>query len=118
MSSKDSSLISRRTWLGATSGVIAAGLIKTQADAFQIEAQEAPVAPSDPTKVPGSLVSGVGQRAPAERPRRLARSQELSSSSRSPLHEFCGTITPSDLHFERHHAGVPNILAEEHELLA
>jgi sulfane dehydrogenase subunit SoxC len=117
MSSKDNSPISRRAWLGATSGVIAAGLLKTQADAFKIEAQEAPVAPSDPTKVPGRLVSGVGQRAPGEQPQRLLRAEELSSSSRSPLAEFCGTITPSDLHFERHHAGIPDILVEEHELL-
>ena len=117
MSSKDSSPISRRAWVGTASGVIAAGLLKTQADAFKIEAQEAPVTPPDPTKVPGRLVSGVGQRAPAEQPRRLARGQELSSSSRTPLQDLCGTITPADLHFERHHAGIPNILIEEHELL-
>jgi sulfane dehydrogenase subunit SoxC len=119
MSSEDSSLISRRAWLGTTSGVIAAGLLKTQADAFKLEAQETPVSGTDPTKVPGRLVSGVGERAPAEQPRRLLRSQDtmLSSSSRSPLQDFCGTITPADLHFERHHAGIPNILAEEHELL-
>ena len=40
-----------------------------------------------------------------------------SSSSRSPLQDLYGTITPSDLHFERHHAGIPEIVAETHELL-
>ena len=28
-----------------------------------------------------------------------------------------GTITPADLHFERHHAGIPDIRFEDHELL-
>ena len=28
-----------------------------------------------------------------------------------------GIITPADLHFERHHAGIPEILADNHELL-
>lgn len=28
-----------------------------------------------------------------------------------------GVITPADLHFERHHAGVPDIVSENHELL-
>ncbi len=125
MSSTDGSPISRRAWLGATSGVIAAGLLKTQADAVRLSAQEVQVAPSaaapvaapDPTKVPGRLVSELGQRAPAEQPLRLTRTPALSSSSRTPLQDLCGTITPSDLHFERHHAGIPSIDADEHELL-
>ena len=117
MSSKDGSPISRRAWLGATSGVVAAGLLKTQADAFKLAAQEAPAVASDPTKVPGRVTSELGQRAPAEQPRRLTRAPALSSSSRTPLQDLYGIITPSDLHFERHHAGVPQIIAEEHELL-
>ena len=28
---------------------------------------------------------------------------------RSPLQDLHGTMTPADLHFERHHAGVPVI---------
>ena len=28
-----------------------------------------------------------------------------------------GIVTPSDLHFERHHAGIPEIAKETHELL-
>ena len=107
--------ISRRTWLTTTSGVVAAGLIKTQFDAVKLVAQEAPR--PDPTKVPGSVVSELGQRAPAEQPRRLLRSPALSSSSRTPHQDLYGIITPADLHFERHHAGVPDIRAEDHELL-
>ena len=117
MAKKSSSPLSRRAWITTASGVVAAGLIKTQADAVKIVAQEVPTPAQDPTKVPGRLTSELGQRAPAEQPRRLVRSPNLSSSSRTPLQDLYGVITPADLHFERHHAGIPNIIQEEHELL-
>ena len=106
--------LSRRAWLTTTSGVIAAGVLKTQADAVKLVAQEPP--PPDPTKVPGRLTSELGSRAPGEQPRRFLRASDLdlSSSSRSPLQDFHGIITPSDLHFERHHAGIPDIRKENH----
>ena len=107
--------LSRRAWLTTTSGVVAAGLVKTQMDAVKLVAQEAP--PADPTKVPGRMVSEVGTRSPEQQPRRLLRAPALSSSSRTPLQDFYGVITPADLHFERHHAGVPEIRMEDHELL-
>jgi sulfane dehydrogenase subunit SoxC len=40
-----------------------------------------------------------------------------TGSSRTPLQDLCGTITPSSLHFERHHSGVPRIDPNRHELL-
>ena len=40
-----------------------------------------------------------------------------SGSSRSPLQLLEGTITPNDVHFERHHNGVPDIDPATHELL-
>ena len=107
--------MSRRAWVATASGLVAAGLVRTQADALRLDAQEAPR--PDPTKVPGRLVSPLGRRASEERLRRLVRAEALSSSSRTPLHELMGTLTPSDLHFERHHAGVPDIRLEDHELL-
>jgi sulfane dehydrogenase subunit SoxC len=100
--------------------VIAAGLLKTQADAFKLDAQEPPgTSPSEFTAVADRLVTEVGARAPGEQPKRYLRASDadLSSSSRSPLQDFHGIITPADLHFERHHAGVPAIVKEEHELL-
>ena len=109
--------MSRRTWIAASSGAVAVGLVKTQADAVKLMAQEGPMPPEDPSKVPGRFTSGVGSRAPEERPQRLTRGQALSSSSRSPLQDLQGTITPADLHFERHHAGIPDIRADRHELL-
>ena len=120
--------LSRRAWLAA-SGVTASTLVMTRWDALKAEPSDVArgnaastlqqVAPSspDPTKVPGRFVSEVGTRAPGEQPRRLVRTLALSSSSRTPLQDLQGTITPSDLHFERHHAGVPDIVAEDHELL-
>ena len=113
----DRSKLSRRAWLTTTSGVVAAGLLRTQADAMRLGAQEAPASPPDPSKAPGRPTSEVGVRAPGEQLRRLVRNREPSSSSRTPLQDLNGIITPADLHFERHHAGVPNIVAEDHELL-
>jgi sulfane dehydrogenase subunit SoxC len=40
-----------------------------------------------------------------------------TGSSRTPLHLLEGIITPSGLHYERHHNGVPNIDPAEHKLL-
>ncbi len=120
--------LTRRGWLATAPGAAVAGLAMTRLDATTNRPQEAspaagrdgsasdPARP-DPTKVPGRFVSEVGARAPGEQPRRLIRAQALSSSSRTPIHELEGTITPADLHFERHHAGVPEIASEDHELL-
>jgi len=41
----------------------------------------------------------------------------VTGSSLTPLQDLAGTITPSDLHFERHHAGVPLIDPAKHTLL-
>ncbi len=117
MPRKEGSKLSRRAWITTTSGVIAAGLLKTQSDAVKLVAQEAPAASPDPTKVPGAFASTLGERAPGEQPTRLVRNQALSTSSRTPIQDLMGIITPSDLHFERHHGGVPNIVSENHELL-
>ena len=107
--------LSRRAWITTTSGVIAAGLVKTRFDAVDLLAQSPP--PDDPTKVMGPPVSVLGSRAPGENPRRILRSTAPSSSSRTPIGELHGIITPSDLHFERHHAGVPAIDPDRYELL-
>ena len=40
-----------------------------------------------------------------------------AGASRTPLQELEGTITPSGLHFERHHNGVPDIDPARHQLM-
>jgi len=40
-----------------------------------------------------------------------------TGSSRTPLQDLYGIITPSSLHFERHHAGVPQIDPADHKLM-
>jgi len=40
-----------------------------------------------------------------------------TGSSRTPLESLEGIITPSGLHFERHHHGVPDINPEQHQVL-
>ena len=40
-----------------------------------------------------------------------------SNVSFTPLHALEGIITPNGLHFERHHAGAPDIAPQEHRLL-
>jgi sulfane dehydrogenase subunit SoxC len=61
-------------------------------------AQGAQGAPSPYGRLPNEL----GARAPQEQLRRIT----IPTSSRTPLQDLHGTVTPSDLHFERHHGGV------------
>jgi sulfane dehydrogenase subunit SoxC len=61
-----------------------------------------------------------GLRSPREKTARVLRELTASpgtGSSRTPLQDLWGTITPSELHYERHHAGVPDIDPATHELL-
>lgn len=67
----------------------------------------------------GAGVSPYGSRSPFETAARTLRPSRhpQASASRTPLQESCGIITPSSLHFERHHAGVPSINPATHRLL-
>ncbi len=111
--------ISRRAMLGATGGLIAGGLLKTQADALTVVEETAgfQAQGADPTKMMGGPTSELGQRAPGEQPRRRMASPAVTASSRTPIEELRGIITPADLHFERHHAGIPAIDPDRYELL-
>jgi sulfane dehydrogenase subunit SoxC len=78
--------------------------------------QEPPPVPVDPTKVPGAPTSAVGTRSRFVHPTRTP-SGAVAGSSFTPLQTLAGTITPSDLHFEVHHAGVPMIDPARHTLI-
>lgn len=99
--------ISRRGLLG---GLIGAAVLPVN----KVLAKRLPgLLPDDPTKMPGRGPGKLGQRSKFENPVKSAS----DISSRSPLQDFYSTITPSDLHYERHHAGVPDIDPQKYELL-
>jgi sulfane dehydrogenase subunit SoxC len=74
-----------------------------------------PVAPLDATKMPGAPTAALGARSEYFAPTRIPNGTPVGSS-RTPLQDLTGTITPSDLHFERHHAGIPTLDPERHTL--
>ena len=112
--------LDRRTFLTrsiALAGAGALGALPSQ-----------PAAAGDPPetppwmKVPGLPLSAYGSPATYEAKvtRTLIRSQPGttgSGASRTPLEALEGTITPSGLHFERHHSGVPDIDPDQHRVL-
>jgi sulfane dehydrogenase subunit SoxC len=63
---------------------------------------------------PGITPSAQGKKSAHET---LARIPAFDIVSLTPLEQLHGTITPSDLHFERHHGGIPTINPVSHELL-
>ncbi len=111
---------SKRRFIKRGIGVLAAGGVLSRAGT-RAEAVEPPeVAPS--MKAPGAGMSEYGSPAKYEGKvtRTLIRSQPGttgSGASRTPLESLDGMITPSGLHFERHHSGVPDIDPARHRLL-
>ena len=91
--------------LAGTAGTAIAGLACSE---------EESAVPVDPTRTPGAGPSPLGERSDFESPERLAAYGRISGT---PLQELHGSLTPADLHFERHHAGIPTIDPNRHELL-
>jgi len=60
-----------------------------------------------------------GERSRFEKSSRYFRESSLpaSSSSRTPLQDLVGIITPAALHYEMHHYGVPDVDPQRHELM-
>jgi len=104
--------ISRRALLG---GAVAAALVPVGSSFAKYLPADVPKLPTpvDPTKRIGPGPSKIGKRSLFENPVR----KPSDISSRSPLQDFYSTITPADLHFERHHAGIPDIDPNTYELL-
>ncbi len=109
MESKHSS---RRAFLGA--GALA-GAALTACQSADTPAGEVSSGPS----MLGAPVRRYGTRSPHETVARGVRDTATpeAASSRTPLDRTFGIITPSALHFERHHAGVPEIDPVQHRLL-
>jgi sulfane dehydrogenase subunit SoxC len=99
---------SRRWFLaigGAVSAALAACRSKTPAVALEPRALGAPISP-------------YGSRSRFEKATRFFRPSPIleEASSRTPLQDSHGMITPSSLHFERHHGGVPDLDPAAHTL--
>lgn len=105
-------LFNRRVFLQAGAAGTAA-LLTAQASA-----QNQP----DWLRAPGAGMSesGAPSKHEAELYRRAVQSQPGTTGtggSRTPLEHLDGIITPSRLHFERHHSGIPDIDPDRHELI-
>jgi len=113
-----SNKIDRRTFLARGAGIAAAGLAATVA-----KAEDAPPAVPKWMQEQGAPLNGYGQRSKFEEPVKRYVGQPYgaiapgSGVARSPIQEFEGTITPSSLHFERSHNGVPAIDPAQHRLM-
>lgn len=99
----------RRKMLAALAGAPFVGGVLGRGAA---QADESP--PADPTKVQGGPTSAFGERSAYES---IARLPSYGVISGTPLQSLHGTITPADLHFERHHAGIPAIDPNQHSLM-
>lgn len=112
--------VSRRALLGAATAALGgaalhrlgAGELLAQgtpavqsSGAGSAPAPAAPTAPLDATRVPGLPSGPLGTRSAFEQPA-LAPTGVSTGATFTPLQELSGTITPADLHFQRHHNGI------------
>ncbi|MGB0909047.1 MAG: sulfite dehydrogenase [Nitrospirales bacterium] len=102
--------LDRRTFLTRTSSILS---IAAAQIFFPSASAIASPSSKDPTRIPGAAPTTYGTRSTFE------QAQRVSSSTKSltPLQHLSGIITPSALHFERHHNGVPQIDPQRHRLL-
>lgn len=103
---KDSRKLSRRKLLAGAAAAASIALLRTASG----QVVQGAVAEA---RQPGPTPSPVGARSAFEHPVRTAS----DTSSRTPLQDLYGMLTPSDLHYERHHSGVPVIDPFKYELM-
>jgi sulfane dehydrogenase subunit SoxC len=124
--------LSRRALIAGVAGVAAGtlldalqpGLVAGQGTSSPtaapppVPASGAPVprVPTDPSLVPGLPSGPLSARSPFETPALVPVGVTTGSSS-TPLQALSGTITPSDLVFQRHHNGIALVDPDRYELL-
>src|SRR2546427_11366202 len=108
MSMKNSKRTSRRQLLKMGAAAMGGGLL----------AQQKALAIETPGKL-GIPLGPYGDRSPYEKAVRWRRDTKTpeTGSSFSPLQDSVGTLTPSSLHYERHHAGIPPLDPAQHRLV-
>ena len=99
--------LTRRALLTGAAGVV--GAVALGMEAPIVSGQER----TDAASGPGRPASAVGTRSSFEQPKRTPG----GAASRTPLQDLHGTITPADLHYERHHSGVPAVDPSTYRLL-
>lgn len=107
-------LLDRRLFLRAGLAFGTAAFVAAESEAGELDRPAWMLKPGEP-------LSNYGQ--PSEYERDIVRWVSANPAapgngvSWTPLHRLAGTITPSGLHFERHHNGVPHIDPSRHRLL-
>lgn len=109
----DAQHVGRRKFLVKVASILGLTAAQSLFPNRTTKAAEQPIVPEDPTRVPGAPPSPYGQRAAFEQASRLPG----TSNSLTPLQSLHGIVTPSALHFERHHNGVPTIDPARHRLM-
>jgi sulfane dehydrogenase subunit SoxC len=118
-------MFARRALLRGAAAVAGSGSVGFLAGGARAEAPPGAVeyeVPEDPTKVQGRLTGddgGYGTRSQFESEVRwrFPTATLESSWTMTPLEHGYGVITPSGLHFERHHGGIPTIDPGRHTLI-
>jgi sulfane dehydrogenase subunit SoxC len=111
----------RRQLFGGAGLVAAVGMTGMLPRATEAKAPPGAVeyfVPEDPTKEQGRVMGedgGYGSRSQFENEVRWFNPTRTASFT--PLQTGYGIITPSGLHYERHHAGIPNIDPTKHRLI-
>jgi sulfane dehydrogenase subunit SoxC len=105
-------LLHRRLFLTGSAAVLGATFMTAKAAPPEVPAW---------MKTPCMPMRAYGARSPHEAGvQRLVNAQPSttgSGGSRTPIEALEGIITPSALHFERHHSGVPDIDPAQHQVL-
>ena len=67
-------------------------------------------------RYPGVPASSLGTRSKPEKLQKTVHGL-MQTDANTPIHQLYGMLTPSDLHFERNHSGIPDIHPEDYQLL-
>lgn len=113
---------SRRAFLARGAGIAGAAAAGFASTAVRAVEDASPGVPKW-MQTPGAPMRGYGQPSRFEEPVKRFVLQPYGAvapgvgPSFTPLESLNGTITPSGLHFERHHNGVPDIDPAQHRLM-
>src|SRR5882724_10343779 len=116
-SNNEEAPLSRRRFLASTTAGVASALVTTQATADTLA--------DVPPREVGAVLSGPGERSkfvhlatlPEAGPGMRNVDPSNAINSKAPLGKLVGTITPTDLHYERSHSGNPDLDPAKHRLL-